>query len=121
MANLSDLKLTYRLYMKGYRCRSFDWRPGARLEIPLSEARIAIVTTASFHLPNQEPFDESLRGGDFSYRELPADCDLTSLRLSHRSDAFDETGLLALPFTHKCYRAVVHPPPSINAKPRHMN
>ncbi|MCP5111231.1 MAG: hypothetical protein GY953_10385 [bacterium] len=95
MANLSDLKLTYRLYMKGYRCRSFDWRPGAWLEIPLSEARIAIVTTASFHLPNQEPFDESLRGGDFSYRELPADCDLTSLRLSHRSDAFDETGLLA--------------------------
>lgn len=95
MASLSDLKLTYRIYMKGYRYRSFDWRPGAVLEKPLPEAKLAVVTTASFHLPEQPPFDESIRGGDFSYRELPADCDLVSLRMAHRSDAFDETGLQA--------------------------
>lgn len=95
MAKLSDLKFTYRLYMKGYRYRSFDWRPGAKLTKPLNQSRIAVVTTASFHLPEQAPFDESFRGGDFSYRELPADCDLSTLGISHRSDAFDETGLLA--------------------------
>jgi D-proline reductase (dithiol) PrdB len=97
MARLSDLKWTYWLYMKGYVYRSFDWRPGARLEKPLAEARVAVVTTASFHLPDQAPFDESIRGGDYSYRVLPADCDLSALRTSHRSDAFDKAGLLADP------------------------
>jgi len=95
MAKLSDLKLTYRLYMKGYIYRSYDWRPGSRLEKPLHEARIASVTTASFFLPDQEPFDESIRGGDFSYRVIPTDANLKSMGLSHRSDAFDDKGLLA--------------------------
>ena len=95
MAKLSDLKLTYRLYMKGYRYRSFDWKPGARLSKPLSESKIAVVTTASYFLPEQEPFDESIRGGDFSYREVPSDANLASMGISHRSDAFDEKGLLA--------------------------
>jgi D-proline reductase (dithiol) PrdB len=95
MATLSDLKLTYRLYMKGYIYRSHDWRPGAVLQKPLSEARIACVTTASYTLPSQEPFDEKVRGGDFSYRVIPSDADLSTLQISHRSDAFDPDGLLA--------------------------
>lgn len=104
MARLSDLKLSYRLYMKGYIYRHFDWRPGARLEKPLGEARIAVITTASFYLPGQPPFDKSIRGGDFSCRTIPAGADLATLGLSHRSDAFDATGLqadanLALPLT----------------------
>ena len=95
MAKLSDLKLTYRLYMKGYIYRSYDWQLGAVLEKPPSEARIAVVTTSSFFLPGQEPFDEAIRGGDFSYREIPLEANLRSLGISHRSDAFDEKGLLA--------------------------
>lgn len=97
MASLSDLKFTYRIYMKGYRYRSFDWRPGTKLTKPLAEARVAVVTTSSFHLPEQQPFEEKFRGGDFTYRELPADCDLRRLRMSHRSDAFDDKGLSADP------------------------
>ncbi len=95
MAKLSDLKFSYRLYMKGYIYRCHDWRPGAVLRKPLSEAKIACVSTASFFLPEQEPFDECVRGGDFSYREIPAGANLASMGLSHRSDAFDEKGLLA--------------------------
>lgn len=95
MAKLADLKFTYWVYMKGYRYRSHDWRPGARLAKPLAESRLAVVTTSSFHLPDQPPFDESLKGGDYSYREIPAGAKLSSLRMSHRSDAFDERGLMA--------------------------
>jgi D-proline reductase (dithiol) PrdB len=102
MAHLSDLKLTYRIYMAAYRYRQFDWRPGAVLAKPLSESRIAIVTTAALHRPDQPAFDASIKGGDWSYRELPLDVDLASLRVAHKSDAFDHTGLeadknLALP------------------------
>lgn len=95
MARLSDLKFTYRLYMKSYSYRSCDWSPGAVLSKPLPEAIIACVTTASFHLPEQAPFDESIRGGDYSYREIPTGADLRTLKIAHRSDAFDETGILS--------------------------
>jgi D-proline reductase (dithiol) PrdB len=102
MAHLSDLKLTYRIYMAAYRYRQFDWRPGAVLAKPLAESRIAIVTTAALHRPDQPAFDASVKGGDWSYRELPLDVDLASLRVAHKSDAFDHTGVetdknLALP------------------------
>ncbi len=54
-----------------------------------------MVTTAAFHLPEQAPFDESVKGGDVSYREIPSDADLSSLRVAHKSDAFDASGIEA--------------------------
>lgn len=102
MASLDDLKAVYRLFMRAYPYRSADWRPGATLKKPLSEARLAVVTTAGFYLPTQMPFDASIRGGDWSYREIPLEADLDSLLIGHRSDSFDHAGIeadknLALP------------------------
>jgi D-proline reductase (dithiol) PrdB len=102
VARLCDLKLAYRLFMEAYPYRRVDWRPGAKLEKPLSEARVAVVTTAAFYLPDQPPFDTSILGGDYSYRVIPSETDLSTLRIAHRSDAFDITGIeadknLALP------------------------
>jgi len=68
MAQLSDLKLAYQVFMKAYPYRKVDWRPGASLRKPLREARVALVTTAAFFRPDQPPFDTSIRGGDYSYR-----------------------------------------------------
>lgn len=93
MAHLSDLKLSYRLTMEAYPYRQVNWQPAARLRVPLAEARVAVVTTAGFHAPDQPPFDPSVRGGDWSYRLLPADINLDTLCLAHKSDAFDRTGL----------------------------
>jgi len=95
VAGLSDLKLSYRLYMKAYRYRSFDWGPGARLDKRLSECRVAAITTAALHAPHQKPFDESFKGGDFSYRVIEQGSDLAALRVSHKSDAFDASGIEA--------------------------
>ena len=102
MAQLSDLKLKYRLYMKAYPYRQIDWRPGAQLRKPLSESRIAVVTSAAFYGPDQKPFDPTIRGGDYSYREIPQDVALETLQIGHKSDAFDHVGIerdknLALP------------------------
>ncbi len=91
MARLRDLEASYWVYMKAYRYRSLDWRPGARLERPLTEARLAVVTTAALFGPEHEPFDKRFKGGDYSYREIRRDADLGSLRLGHKSDAFDHT------------------------------
>jgi D-proline reductase (dithiol) PrdB len=95
MARLSDLKLAYRLFMQAYPYRRVDWRPGARLEKPLHAARIALVTSAGLSLPDQPPFDSSVRGGDWSFREIPADADLTALHIGQTSDAFDHRGIEA--------------------------
>lgn len=102
MARFSDLTFKYRLFMKTYRYRSVDWTPGAVLTKPLSESRIAIVTTAALYRPDQPSFDELIKGGDPTYREIPNDTELSRLREGHRSAAFDHTGVerdknLALP------------------------
>lgn len=95
MAHLSDLKLKYRLLIQGYPFRRVDWRPGSRLTKPLSEARIALITTAGFYLPDQIPFDQSFRHDDCSYREIPWGTPVDMLQIGQSSDAFDHSGIEA--------------------------
>jgi len=102
MARLSDLKLKYRIYMQGYPYGHVDWRPGVQLPKPLAESKVAVVTSAAFYTADQKPFDPGVRGGDYSYREIPENIDLDTLRIGHKSDAFDHSGIekdknLALP------------------------
>lgn len=52
--------------------------PFVRPEKPLSELRVALVTTGGVHLPSDERFDIDDPAGDCSYREIPSDAtDLT--------------------------------------------
>jgi D-proline reductase (dithiol) PrdB len=102
MARLSDLKLKYRIYMQAYSYRHVEWQPGAQLQKPVAEAKIAVVTSAAFYCPDQAPFDAAMKGGDYSYREIPENVDLDTLRVGHKSEAFDHAGIerdknLALP------------------------
>jgi len=102
MAKLSNLKLKYRLYMRAYPYRHIDWCPGSELLKPLALSQIAVVTSAAFYSADQKPFDPGVRGGDYSYREIPEDIALDTLRIGHMSDAFDHSGIerdknLALP------------------------
>jgi D-proline reductase (dithiol) PrdB len=93
MAEFDDLSFADRSFMKLYRYRRSTWREMARLSKPLSSSRGALITTAGLHLPEEAPFDEKIRGGDWSYREIPGDADLARLITSHRSKAFDRSGL----------------------------
>jgi D-proline reductase (dithiol) PrdB len=95
MARLQDLKLSDRLFVKTYRFRSFDWSPGARLRKPLGESRVALATSAGLYAPGQPPFDLKVRGGDWSYREIPATQNVQELKIAHRSSAFEQAGALA--------------------------
>lgn len=102
MARLTDLKFRDQLFMRRYRYRSVDWTPGARLEGPLNSVRLALITTAALHLPDQPPFDSTVKGGDAAFRVIPNGTNPTLLRMSHKSDAFDARGIetdknLALP------------------------
>ena len=94
MATLSDLSLKNRLYMATYRYRRLDPVPFTPPGKPLSSARLALVSSGAVHLPEQTPFDEQFKGGDFSFREVPGDVDVSRLLVAHKSDAFDQAGFL---------------------------
>jgi len=93
MGETSEFSLTVRLFLKAYQWRKIDPVPWTPLRKPLSQCRVALVSSAGFVLPNQQPFDESFRGGDPSFREIPADVDPRTLVETHRSESFDHTGL----------------------------
>jgi D-proline reductase (dithiol) PrdB len=83
--------------MKGYPFARYalDPVPCAPLRRPLAQARLALVTTAGLHTPSQPGFDHSIKKGDTSFREIPNDIEVPTLIESHRSYAFDHTGIEA--------------------------
>ncbi len=95
VASLSDLSLKNRLFMATYRYRTVDPIPFARPRRPLRAARVALVTTGGVYAPGQEPFQIERRGGDVSFRVIPKDADVATLRIAHKSDAFDQAGFTA--------------------------
>ena len=95
MAELSELSLSLRAFLKAYRWRTVDPVPVAPLRKPLAECRVALFSSAGFEVPGQEPFIGTVRGGDFSYRVIPADTDVQALEEHHRSDSFSHAGLEA--------------------------
>ncbi len=79
MGDLSEFPLKYKLFLKVYPWRRIDPVPWTALKKPLKDSRLALVSSAGFIKPGQEPFDESIRGGDYSFREIPSDTDVSTL------------------------------------------
>ncbi len=97
MATYKEMSLRVRLFMKGYPFGRYaiDPTPVAALRRPIREARIAVVTSAGLHTPEQYGFNSSIRLGDTSFREIPGDVDAQTLIESHTSDSFDHAGVEA--------------------------
>jgi len=93
MGSFDEFPLRWRLFLKAYRWRRIDPVPWTPLRKPLAECRLALVSSAGFVLPGQAPFDESIRGGDVSFREISSDVDIGTLIETHRSELFDRAGL----------------------------
>ncbi|GAC1299672.1 MAG: hypothetical protein NVSMB27_39830 [Ktedonobacteraceae bacterium] len=101
MAQLNDIAWKERLFLKGYPFSHFAPRsddPVAQavtpLRKPLRDCMVALVTTAGLSLPGQPPFDVTLKNGDTSFREIPANLSLQLLEMNQRSWSFDQTGIL---------------------------
>ena len=98
MARIADLPPAHRLFLRLYPFRRLDPIPWTLLAKPLAECRVALVTSAAYYAPDQEPFDELVRGGDSSFRVIDvaeSTHALERLRTSHRSTAFDPDGIRA--------------------------
>ncbi len=95
MADPRDLKLSLRAFLKVYRWRRIDPVPVVKLQTALDRCTVALVSSAGLVVPGDEPFRDSIKGGDWSYRVIPADTDVQQLEEHHRSDAFSHTGIEA--------------------------
>jgi D-proline reductase (dithiol) PrdB len=110
MGDFSEFPLKIQLFLRTYRWRRIDPTPWAPLSKPLSSCRVALVSSAGFVAPGQEPFEGRVKGGDPSFREIPDDVELASLTDCHRSGSFDHSGIqrdpnLALPI-HRLHELV---------------
>lgn len=93
MGDLNEFSWATRLFLKTYRWRRIDPIPWTALKQPLAQSRLALVSTAGFVLKDQDPFDDGVPGGDFSFRLIPSDASVADLVDTHRSETFDHTGL----------------------------
>jgi D-proline reductase (dithiol) PrdB len=93
VADYAELSLMTRVFLAAYRWRRIDPIPWSPLRKALAASKVGIVSTAGLGLPDQSHFDEGVRGGDYSYRVIPSDADLTTLIDTHRSDTYDHSGV----------------------------
>ena len=63
------------------------WTPPAK---PVSECKVALVTTGGVHLKTQAPFDMENPDGDPTFREIPGDAARDALTITH--DYYDHRG-----------------------------
>ncbi|HLG73149.1 MAG TPA: glycine/sarcosine/betaine reductase selenoprotein B family protein [Chloroflexota bacterium] len=68
----------------------YDDAPWTQPAKPLSEMRVAVVTTGGFNVRGDTPF----KGGDQTFRVIPADTPARDILLSHSSIGFDRAGVL---------------------------
>jgi D-proline reductase (dithiol) PrdB len=93
MGDFAEFSLPMRTFLRAYRWRRIDPVPWTTLEKPLAQCRLALVSSAGFVVSGQQPFDQAIRGGDTSFRTVASDAEVSTLVDSHRSEAFDHTGM----------------------------
>jgi D-proline reductase (dithiol) PrdB len=88
MVRLDQMPERERKHFKELPCPTFETHPWAEGP-PLSERRVAIVSTAGLHRQKDRPFTSD--PGDY-YRVIPGDIKASELLMSHLSTNFDHTG-----------------------------
>lgn len=87
MVRLQDLSDAEREHIMAKELPTFDERPWVEGP-PLSEHRVALITTAGLHRLDDAAFDFV----DLSYRVIPASTDTSRLTMTHSSVHFDRSG-----------------------------
>ena len=93
MADLNEFSWEVKLFLKSYPWRRVNPVPWTPLKKPLSECKLALVSSAALVMPGQAPFDSGVRGGDPSFRFIDNDVDVRDLIETHPSHHFDHSGL----------------------------
>jgi len=94
MVRLDDVEETFASSLRNMECPVFDTDPWTNGP-PLSERRVALISTAGLHRQDDTPFlvhTDSAQGWPADYRVIPSDTLAEDLVMSHISTNFDRTG-----------------------------
>lgn len=92
MPRLSQLSEVQRKMLLMFPCMEHDDTPWTPMRKPLSESRLALVTTAGLHVRGDRAFIHE-PDGDQSYRVIPRTTSPADILQSHISIGFDHTGI----------------------------
>jgi D-proline reductase (dithiol) PrdB len=92
MARLKDLPEKMAEHLSVLPCPSFSTTPWA-IGPPLAQRRLAVVSTAGIHLPDDTRFEV----GAADFRSIPRETSPADLVMSHVSPNFDRTGFASDP------------------------
>jgi len=84
---LNTFKITESLIKRKrpkFNFKVYHDTPVSPLSKPLSECRLALITTGGLHLKTDRPFDLTLSDGDCSYRTLPDKIRPEGLSIAHK-------------------------------------
>ena len=93
MPRLELLAEVQRKMLQMFPCMEHDDTPWTPLSKPLSESRLALVTTAGLHLRGDKPFVSDHRRSDTSYRVIPRVAKTSEMLQSHTSIGFDHAAI----------------------------
>ena len=93
MPRLETLSEVQRRTLEFFPCLEHDDTPWVTPSKPLSQCKVALVTTAGLHLRADQPFNRDDPGGESAYRVIPSDCNPADVVQSHFSIGFDHTGI----------------------------
>jgi len=91
MPKLESLGSKQRKMLEDWPCPEFAETPWTAMNKPLSDCRVALVTTAGLHVRGDKPFISAKGGGDTSYRVIPRSTTASEIVQSHTSIGFDRT------------------------------
>jgi D-proline reductase (dithiol) PrdB len=80
-----------RQVLLAFPCLEYETTPWTPLRQPLSQSKLALVTTAGLHQRGDAPFISDPKDGDASYRVIPATTKAGDILQSHASIGFDHT------------------------------
>ena len=93
MPRLDRLSEVVRRTMLSFPCFERDAAPWQPMQRELSQCKLALVTSAGLHLRDDRPFISDPKGGDTSYRVIPATAQAAEITQSHASIGFDRTAI----------------------------
>ena len=92
MPRYADLDPASQAFSRTFVCREDGAPAWVPLSKPLSECKIALVTTSGLIRKSDKPFDLENTAGDPTYRVVPTTTNPADLIFSHTSTNWDRTG-----------------------------
>ncbi len=83
LSKVFQLNIIKQYWVGRYQSLSYDNTPWIPLKKPLSEAKVAFVSTAGIHLESDQAFDMTNKNGDPTLRSFPKKTNPKELTITH--------------------------------------